>query len=185
MSFSKKASVAQSVEQLTLNQLVDGSNPPGGTKIAFHTLNHPLIRSFFVPRKNGNTNPVGSNTMMIRQNLHIHSSHSCDSACATIKDIQREMLDYGMTEFGLSDHVHSAFNLCDIASSRNDFDVYATSPCFHFGIEATCMAKWECDAIAAGNYKRQGDDPVYGLRYAELPMETPELTLGITGAEIQ
>ena len=47
------------------------------------------------------------------------------------------------------------------------------------------MAKWECDAIAAGNYKRQGDDPVYGLRYAELPMETPELTLGITGAEIQ
>ena len=27
----KVAPVAQSVEQLTLNQLVDGSNPPGGT----------------------------------------------------------------------------------------------------------------------------------------------------------
>ena len=31
ITFLKKASVAQSVEQLTLNQLVDGSNPPGGT----------------------------------------------------------------------------------------------------------------------------------------------------------
>lgn len=29
--FELIASVAQSVEQLTLNQLVDGSNPPGGT----------------------------------------------------------------------------------------------------------------------------------------------------------
>ena len=31
LSFERDASVAQSVEQLTLNQLVDGSNPPGGT----------------------------------------------------------------------------------------------------------------------------------------------------------
>ena len=29
--FWKEAFVAQSVEQLTLNQLVDGSNPPEGT----------------------------------------------------------------------------------------------------------------------------------------------------------
>ena len=29
--FRKEAFVAQSVEQLTLNQLVDGSNPPEGT----------------------------------------------------------------------------------------------------------------------------------------------------------
>lgn len=123
--------------------------------------------------------------MKLRQNLHIHSSHSCDSACATIQDIQKEMLDYGMVEFGLTDHIHSQFNLCDIASSRNDFDVYAQSPCFHFGVEATCMAKWECDKIAAGDYKRQGDDPVYGLRYVELPLETPELTLGITEEDIQ
>ena len=33
--FPKDAFVAQSVEQLTLNQLVDGSNPPEGTKPIF------------------------------------------------------------------------------------------------------------------------------------------------------
>ena len=33
--FKKDAFVAQSVEQLTLNQLVDGSNPPEGTIQSF------------------------------------------------------------------------------------------------------------------------------------------------------
>ena len=52
--------------------------------------------------------------MKIRQNLHIHSAHSCDSACATLNDIQKEMTDLGMSEFGISDHLHTQYNLCDI-----------------------------------------------------------------------
>ena len=47
IAFLKKASVAQSVEQLTLNQLVDGSNPPGGTIFMNAKLRIQWIRSFF------------------------------------------------------------------------------------------------------------------------------------------
>ncbi|MBO4511879.1 MAG: hypothetical protein J5746_03860 [Victivallales bacterium] len=109
--------------------------------------------------------------MKIRQNLHIHSLHSCDSACATINDIQEEQLACGMTEFGISDHYHTRHNLCDIQSSSNDFrSWHKRPPEFHFGMEISCMAKWECDAIRTGNYQRIGCDPVYGLR-RNLPPE--------------
>ena len=106
--------------------------------------------------------------MKIRQNLHIHSAHSCDSACATLADIQKEMLKYGMTEFGISDHFHSQYNLCDIAGARNDFLAYERPPQFHFGVEVSCMSKWECQRIAEGRYERIIDDPVYGLRYQKI-----------------
>ena len=107
--------------------------------------------------------------MKLRQNLHIHSLHSCDSACSTIDDIQKEMLACGMTEFGLSDHFHTKYNLCDVQSAFNDFHCCKRPKEFHFGIELTCMAKWECDAIAKGEYEYLGDDPIYGLRYNTPP----------------
>jgi histidinol phosphatase-like PHP family hydrolase len=73
--------------------------------------------------------------MKIRQNLHIHSRHSCDSACAALDDIQREMMRRGMTEFGISDHLHSNFNNGDIENARKDF-LSAERPAeFHFGIK--------------------------------------------------
>lgn len=106
--------------------------------------------------------------MKIRQNLHIHSAHSCDSACATLADIQNEMLKYGMTEFGISDHFHSQYNMCDIVGARNDFLAYERPPQFHFGVEVSCMSKWECQRIAEGRYERIIDDPVYGLRYQKI-----------------
>ncbi len=113
--------------------------------------------------------------MKLRQNLHIHSLHSCDSACATINDIEKEMLACGMTEFGLSDHYHTRYNLCDIQSAANDFYSCPRAPGFHFGIELTCVAKWECDAIRDGNYERIYDDPVYGLRF-NLPPENADFS---------
>ena len=109
--------------------------------------------------------------MKLRQNLHIHSLHSCDSACATINDIQKEMLECGMTEFGLSDHYHTVYNLCDIHSAYNDFHCCKRPAEFHFGIELTCMAKWECDAIKKGEYEYIGDDPIYGLRFNQPPAD--------------
>lgn len=109
--------------------------------------------------------------MKIRQNLHIHSLHSCDSACATINDIQKEMQNCNMIEYGLSDHYHTTYNLCDIHSAYNDFHCCKRPNEFHFGIELTCMAKWECDAIKAGNFEYLGDDPIYGLRYNQPPQD--------------
>ena len=79
--------------------------------------------------------------MKIRQNLHIHSLHSCDSACASINDIQKEMLDCGMTEFGISDHYHTSYNLCDLQSASNDFRSSKRPAEFHFGVELTAPQK--------------------------------------------
>ncbi|MBQ6472528.1 MAG: hypothetical protein IJJ33_11130 [Victivallales bacterium] len=107
--------------------------------------------------------------MKIRQNLHLHSLHSCDSACAAVNDLQREMLACGMEEFGLSDHFHTRYNLCDLQSAANDFRACVRPPEFHFGVELTCMAKWECEAIRLGKYSHLGDDPVYGLRFNPPP----------------
>ena len=86
--------------------------------------------------------------MKIRQNLHIHSQHSCDSACATLADIQKEMLHCGMTELGLSDHLHTHYNLCDIQSARNDFLAYSRPEQYHFGIEVSSVPG-ACACISA------------------------------------
>lgn len=122
--------------------------------------------------------------MKIRQNLHIHSQHSCDSACATLADIQKEMLSCGITEFGISDHLHTHYNLCDIQGARNDFLCAERPASFHFGIEVSSVSQWECEQIAAGNYERKGDDPVYGLRFVDGPANSPA-QIGITAEEIK
>ena len=122
--------------------------------------------------------------MKIRQNLHIHSQHSCDSACATLADIQKEMLSCGITEFGISDHLHTHYNLCDIQGARNDFLCAQRPASFHFGIEVSSVSQWECEQIAAGNYERKGDDPVYGLRFVDGPANSPA-QIGITAEEIK
>ena len=122
--------------------------------------------------------------MKIRQNLHIHSQHSCDSACATLADIQKEMLSCGMKEFGISDHLHTHYNLCDIQGAKNDFFCAERPASFHFGIEVSSVSQWECEQIAAGNYEKKGDDPVYGLRFVDGPANSPA-QIGITAEEIK
>ncbi len=122
--------------------------------------------------------------MKIRQNLHIHSSHSCDSACATLADIQKEMTSLGMTEFGLSDHLHTSYNLCDIQGARNDFLCYKRPANFHFGVEVSGVSEWETDKIKRGDYVRFFDDPVYGIRFEKGPSDSP-VCIGITAEDIE
>ena len=111
--------------------------------------------------------------MKIRQNLHIHTRHSCDSACAEIGDIYQEMLRLGLTEFGISDHLHSDFNSADIENSRRDFLNIRHNNEFHFGIEVSAMSEWECQKIASGDYETNDTDPVYGIRTVEGPARDP------------
>lgn len=111
--------------------------------------------------------------MKIRQNLHIHSRNSCDSACAALDDIQNEMLKLGLKEFGVSDHLHSAYNDCDITSSREEFASGRRAKEFHFGIEVSAMSRWECEKIARGDYETNESDPVYGLRQVSGPAHDP------------
>jgi histidinol phosphatase-like PHP family hydrolase len=90
----------------------------------------------------------------------------------------REAEKKGILDFGLTDHVHSAYNLGDIAESRKEF--LSVSPCsrFHFGVEVSCMSQWEIDEIASGKH----DNPVYGLRSGGQP--GCALAIGITQEDI-
>ena len=88
-----------------------------------------------------------------------------------------------MIEFGLSDHLHTNYNLCDIQGAKNDFLCAQRPKEFHFGIEVSSVSTWEWEQIALGNYKRIYDDPVYGLRFAQDPAGGP-ICIGITQEDI-
>ncbi len=78
----------------------------------------------------------------------------------TIADLVREAAARGVRDFGITDHLHTPYNLPDIARSRAEFLSVQPSPRFHFGIEVSCVSQWELDAIAGGRHP----NPVYGLR---------------------
>ncbi len=103
--------------------------------------------------------------MNITSDWHIHTRNSCDSACLTVSDLISEAAQSGIHDFGITDHLHTPYNLPDIARARDEFLANDPSPHFHFGVEASCMSQWEIDEIAANKYK----DPVYGLRSGGKP----------------
>ena len=90
--------------------------------------------------------------MIIQQDLHIHTHCSCDSASAQIPDIIDSCRELGFRHFGISDHLHTAFNLPDIEVARREFLAQGPVPGFHFGVEATCATAWECEKIAKRDY---------------------------------
>lgn len=91
---------------------------------------------------------------------HIHTAASCDEACMPIADLIGLAEARGILDYGVTDHVHTPYNLPDLAASRQAFLAVNPSPRFHFGVEVSCVSQWELDAIASGNFER----PVYGLR---------------------
>ena len=90
--------------------------------------------------------------MILKHDLHIHTHNSCDSACAQIADIVREAQALGVKTFGISDHLHTRFNLPDIVAARKEFLEFGPLHGFHFGIEVSCATQWECDKIARRDY---------------------------------
>jgi hypothetical protein len=84
----------------------------------------------------------------------------------------------GVPDFGFSDHLHTSFNLPDIAASRGEFDSLPSDNRMHFGIEVSCVSAWELHEIATGGHI----NPVYGLRSGG-PVNG-EMAIGITADEI-
>ena len=117
--------------------------------------------------------------MIINSDWHIHSQNSCDSACMTVSDLVREAEEKGICDFGLTDHVHTPYNLGDIVRSRQEFLSTTPSTSFHFGVEVSCVSRWELDEIANGAY----DDPVYGLRSGG--QAGCDLAIGITAEDLE
>ena len=90
--------------------------------------------------------------MKLQQDFHIHTHCSCDGACAQIGDIIRGCQTAGLKQFGISDHLHTRFNLPDIEIARKEFLECGPIPAFHFGIEVTCATQWECEKIAKRDF---------------------------------
>ncbi|MBE6892017.1 MAG: hypothetical protein E7481_08360 [Ruminococcaceae bacterium] len=104
--------------------------------------------------------------MKIVNDWHIHTECSCDDACLTFDNLILTAKNSGLTDFGVTDHLHSLVQEADIANSRKEFDrIIAENPHlkghFHFGIEASVMSKWELDKINRKDY--EGSAPIYGI----------------------
>lgn len=117
--------------------------------------------------------------MTITSDWHIHSRNSNDVASMSVAEIIRQTGEKGILDYGITDHIHTPFNLRDIAGSRKEFEESAPGPHFHFGVEASCVSQWEINEIASGRY----DNPVQGLRTGG-PANGP-FAIGLTEKDIQ
>lgn len=119
--------------------------------------------------------------MRITTDWHIHSRNSCDCRPVglAVADMPTLTRMQGIGDFGLTDHLHTPFNLPDIAASRAEYLASNPSPRFHFGIEVSCASQWEFDELEKGIHP----NPVYGIRQGG-PANGP-LAIGITEADIE
>ena len=113
--------------------------------------------------------------MKITSDWHIHTRNSCDEACISVSTLVARAAQRGITDFGISDHLHTPFNRPDIAASRKEYLENNPGPRFHFGIEISCVSRWEIDQIVAG--KNQDKNPVYGIRQGGPPGEPLAIAL--------
>jgi histidinol phosphatase-like PHP family hydrolase len=102
--------------------------------------------------------------MALTCDWHIHTSHSCDCAQSET-GVRPEALpaaarERGVADLGISDHVFTPYNLDEIFRSRQAFDELPFDARCHFGVEASCISRWELEAIESG---RLPATP-YGLR---------------------
>jgi histidinol phosphatase-like PHP family hydrolase len=98
--------------------------------------------------------------MKITSDWHIHSNYSCDAASLEMADLVAEAADTGIDTYGITDHLHTPYNLPDVQASRKEYEKFSEVGGFHFGIEVSCVSQWELDRIANG----EADNPVYGIR---------------------
>jgi len=116
--------------------------------------------------------------MKITCDWHIHSEHSCDEACLPTAQLATQVKEFGILDYGITDHIQTSYNLTDIAASRRSYLLSNPSPRFHFGIEASVISQWEVEEVAAG----KAENPVWGIRSGG-PVDGP-LCIGFTEADI-
>lgn len=116
--------------------------------------------------------------MPLTSDWHIHTRNSCDEASLTMADLLADAAARGITDFGVTDHLHTPVNLPDLVASRAEFDATVSSPRVHFGVELSSVSQWELDEIATGAHGQ----PTYGLRGGGPAWGA--LALGITAAEL-
>lgn len=116
---------------------------------------------------------------MLTSDWHIHSHNSCDGASLPVADFVTGAAAVGVTAFGLTDHIHTPFNLPDLHASRAEYLALAPSRDFHFGVEVSVVSLWELEEIASGRQEGQ----TYGLRSGG-PAGC-ELAIGLSDSDCQ
>lgn len=116
---------------------------------------------------------------MLTTDWHLHTRNSCDCRDGSLKTTMAETVAAigaaGIRDFGVTDHLHTPFNLPDVAASRREFDALPPNPRRHFGIELSVVSVWELAEIAKGGHAA----PVYGLRGGGPPDAEPALGIGV------
>ena len=117
--------------------------------------------------------------MKISSDWHIHSRNSCDSAALVVADLVQEARERGIEDFGVTDHIHTPYNLPDLGRSRAEYLGSKPSARFHFGVEVSCVSRWEIEQVAKG----VASNPVYGIRSGG--PAGGELAIGITVRDVE
>ena len=60
--------------------------------------------------------------MIIKDDWHIHSRHSCDGACMKMENLVTGVVEKGIMRYGVTDHIHTPFNYPDIINSKKAYD---------------------------------------------------------------
>ncbi len=120
--------------------------------------------------------------MKITTDWHIHTNHSCDCAKSDMGVKIPELIAVaetkGITDFGITDHIYTPYNLDDLFRSKEEFDAQPFNPNFHFGVEVSVVSRWEIEEIESGRTLAK----TYGLR--EGGVQGCELAIGITEEDI-
>ena len=122
--------------------------------------------------------------MKIPGEWHVHTPHSCDCRSEAVPGVAMAQIPAmakarGITAYGVSDHLHTPLTLPDIEASRAEFDALPFDPCFHFGIEASCISEWELEAVRSGRLP----DQTYGIRSGGPENSRPTLALDAATVE--
>jgi histidinol phosphatase-like PHP family hydrolase len=96
----------------------------------------------------------------ITSDWHIHSRNSCDEASLAIANLISGAGRAGIVDYGVTDHIHTPCNLPDLDASRAEYMACGPSEHFHFGVEVSCVSRWELDRLATQPH----DSPTYGIR---------------------
>jgi len=114
----------------------------------------------------------------ITSDWHIHTIHSCDSASLPMAEIPQAAARHGFVACGVTDHIHTPFNLPDLVASRAAWEACEPGPSFHFGVEVSSVSEWELDQLARG----LAEGATYGLRSGGPAWATP--AIGITEEQL-
>lgn len=90
--------------------------------------------------------------MKLISDWHIHTHHSCDCPRpegATLARLFAQIEASGITHYGISDHLHTAFNVPELEASRAEYDTLPPSPNRHFGVEVSVLREYDFSQNAA------------------------------------